>query len=669
MAEEEQTASDAIPRQWKRWFKEDKEHSAEWRKDAREDYDFVAGKQWSDADKQKLRDEMRPAITFNRIGVIVDAVSGQEVQNKQQVHYYPREQGDAVVNELYSEAARWFDDQSDADDEDSDAFMDTVTCGMGWTETRMEFDEDPDGEPLTERIDPLEMFWDANCSKNNLKGAKRLWRVREMSRDEAMEMFPDRSLMDIDAGSWVKFGSEGGPHQNDPENFYDDDEYDGGRKDKKIQVVQLQYWEYEPYHRVADPMTGQVAELSGEELSNLKANMKRLLGVEPPLQSVELRRKKYKQAFIGNKVLEHEDLACDHFTLNCITGKRDRNAGTWYGLVRTMKDPQTWANKWLSQLLHIMNSNAKGGVFYESGAFTDQADAERQYAKANAMIEVNSGALTSGRIQERQPAQFPQGYQLLTEYAVSAIRDVTGVNLELLGMREANQAGVLEYQRRQAGLTVLSTMFKSLQRYRRARGKVLLYYIQEFLSDGRLIRITGKDSAQYVPLTKQADAKYDIIIDDAPTAPNQKEIVWQNLTQLLPGIKDIVPPQVLLQLLDYSPLPTSVVQKIKEVVQAPNPQAEQAAKAQAQAMLLDLQQKQADVEKTKSETAENIAETQTARAKLGLESQKQAAEVQNKQMDNARQGQQLRLDKQKHLLDVANSMHQMANPPETSKPA
>lgn len=625
---------DDIPRKWKQWFREDKEHSAEWRKEAREDYDFVAGRQWSEDDKKKLADEMRPAITFNRTSVMIDAVSGQEVQNKQQINYMPREEGDAIANELYSEAARWFDDQSDADDEDSEAFVDNITCGMGWTETRMDFDEDPDGMPATDRVDPLEMYWDASARKSNLKDAKRLWRFKEMSKDEAMAEFPDVAPEDLDAGAWVDTTEDTTENENNPEDYYEHETFGADTGKSKVRILHLQYWIYEHFYKVADPMTGQVTELSEADHDNLSRNL-RQFGTE--LNSVKLRRKKFMQAFIGRKLLDHGPSGCDgHFTWNCITGKRDRNRGTWFGLVRAMKDPQTWANKWMSQLLHIMNSNAKGGVFYEEGAFVDQREAEQNYARPDRMIAVRPGALTQEKIKERQAAQFPTGYQLLTEYAISAIRDVIGVNLELLGMREANQAGVLEYQRRQAGLTVLSTLFKSLKRYRRSRGQVLLYYIQEYLSDGRLIRITGNDTEQYVPLVKQADAKYDIIIDDAPSSPNQKEIVWQTMSNLLPGIKDIVPPQILLELLEYSPLPSSVVQKIKDVVKAPNPEAQQQAQMQAQAALLELRQKEADIAKTESETVENQLETELDRAKLGQEDEKIELERERNDLEAAK---------------------------------
>ena len=52
-------------------------HSAPWRKDAREDFDFVAGHQWSDDDKTILEEQGRPAVTFNRIDPIIESVQSQ----------------------------------------------------------------------------------------------------------------------------------------------------------------------------------------------------------------------------------------------------------------------------------------------------------------------------------------------------------------------------------------------------------------------------------------------------------------------------------------------------------------------------------------------------------------------------------------------------------------
>jgi len=125
-----------------------------------------------------------------------------------------------------------------------------------------------------------------------------------------------------------------------------------------------------------------------------------------------------------------------------------------------------------------------------------------------------------------------------------------------------------------------------------------------------------------VPLLKQSDARYDIIIDDAPNSPNQKEVVWQTMSTLLPGIKDMIPPQVLLQLLEYSPLPASVVEKIKEVVKAPNPEQEMQKKMAAQAAILELQEKQAGIESDKAKIQSEAANRELDEKRLLIDHEK-----------------------------------------------
>src|SRR5262245_54011868 len=104
----------------KAWFREDREHSADWRAAAREDFDFVAGHQWSEEDRRVLREQMRPEITFNRIAPTAEAILGIEIGNRRSVRYIPRSAGDATPDEILSAAAAWARDGADAEDEETD---------------------------------------------------------------------------------------------------------------------------------------------------------------------------------------------------------------------------------------------------------------------------------------------------------------------------------------------------------------------------------------------------------------------------------------------------------------------------------------------------------------------------------------------------------------------
>src|SRR5690242_10040235 len=65
----------------------------QWRADAREDFAFVAGHQWSEDDASQMDLALRPRTTFNNIAPVADAIAGHEVSNRQEVSYLPRQAG------------------------------------------------------------------------------------------------------------------------------------------------------------------------------------------------------------------------------------------------------------------------------------------------------------------------------------------------------------------------------------------------------------------------------------------------------------------------------------------------------------------------------------------------------------------------------------------------
>lgn len=608
---------------FKRWFKADVRKANVWRKEAEEDFKFRDGHQWSDDDKQALEEQRRPVITFNRTGVLVDAVVGSEIGNRREVRYIPREMGDAKPNEILTSAAEWFRDQCDAEDEESDSFRDAVTAGMGWTETRLDVDENPRGEAKVDRIDPLEMVWDASAVKPNLVDSRRRWRVRKVDMAEALSLFPDATEEDINA-AWADDSEEDeSPNVIDKTNRYAREGDEHADDTKQVTIVHLEYLKDETYYKaiIVGPDGAPSAPV---DLSEVK--FKELTKAKLVLESVRLRKKTVYKTFLGRVILKDpQPTQTGTWTLNCITGLRDHDKGIFYGIVRRAKDPQRWANKWLSQMLHIMNSNAKGGVMMEEGAVEDIRDFERKWSRPDGITVVPDGAITSGKIMPKPVGQFPAGFDRLLQYADEAIQRATGINMELLGMRDANQPGVLEYQRKQSGLTILAPFFDSLKRYRKVQGRAMLALIQKYMMDGRLVRIVGEEKAEYVPLAgaENADIEYDIIVDDAPTSPNEKEKTWQIIQAMLPMLKDVIGPKEAVLLAEYSPLPASFVDKVKGMVAEAQAKAEPEQQKQAQmqeaAMMVELQNKQAEMQL-------NQAKVEVERAKLEFEQKKFADE-------------------------------------------
>lgn len=576
------------------WVMADIEHSSAWRSGAKEDFSFVAGPgQWSEEDRQFLREEERPVLTFNRVLKYVRAICGIEANNRHETTYIPREldnEGEVKVNEVLSAGSNWMAAQCNADRQQSRAFRDAVICGMGWTEQALSYDDDPKGQYVETRCDPLEMFWDRNARDQNLMDAKRVGRVRKMLLSEARALLPGVTdapgVLDSDLDAYWAAGafdyrSRDAKSQEQKELREENQVKDDPKRE--VHIVHIQWWEYENYKYAFNPATNKAEAMDEATFQQIKEQAA-MMGIDVPFTT--LRRKKYLQAFVGNKVLQMGPCPRpDGFTFQCITHEPDDVAGVWFGIVRILKDPQLWSNKWISQVMHMVNTTAKGGVIIEDDAVGDVREFQKNYAKPQAASVVRSGAISKGKIMGKPGTANLSGIMGLLEIAQQAFPDVTGMNLELMGMADRDQPGILEAQRKQAAMTILATLFDSLSLFRVEVGRARLHYLQTALADGRLIRVAGPDAEVAIPLLKdKVTGKYDVIVDDAPTSPNTKEKTWATIQMLLPPLLQagMVPPKMILKLLDYVPfLPSKLVQAFKQIAAEPEPgDAEKAALAQ-----------------------------------------------------------------------------------------
>lgn len=296
-----------------------------------------------------------------------------------------------------------------------------------------------------------------------------------------------------------------------------------------------------------------------EEFEDIAESMAEA-GMEPP-RSIKLKRRVYKQLFFcKNKVLRQQDMDVDEFTYRALTCKWDDEGKVWYGLMRSLMDPQRAANKWLSQGIHHFNASAKGVLLIEENVVSNPRSLVSDWTRPNGIIQFKADTLSQQRYQVVPPPPFPEAPAQLMQWSIGAMHDVTGISVDMQGSGQGDQSPTTMQKKQSQSLTVLASAFDALDEYREDEAWLALKMVKEYLADGRYIRVSGTYPAQkkYIRLLKEEFANdYDLRLDDAPRDPNQRMAVFQMLQPMLSlweregGVPDPIK--------DFFPLPASTV--------------------------------------------------------------------------------------------------------------
>ena len=597
----------------------------DWKTEAIEAYDFVAGEQWAEEDLDAMRAARRPAVSLNLVASMVRGVCGLEVGNRQEVRYLPRELGDVQANEVLDAAAQWVRDECNAADEESEAFRDLVVCGIGACEIRVCYAEDPAGKVLIERLDPLQCAWDPTARKRGLADARWVATWKRLPYSEVLRLWPEAELLsDGDASDYDEAEPHGEPVDREAARRY---EGQGGGRDasRGIKVTQYQYWRDVTFWRVVGPQ-GQAMEVPEDRFAQIQPRL-----LELGLQAMPQRKREYRQAFVAKgQVLEDKALPVEAFSLCFLTGFRDRNEGVWYGFVRDVREPQRYVNKMYSLGLDILANDAKGGLLAEKTAFENARKAEEDWANPRKIIWMREGGIN--KVQPRQSVGTPAAIERIFQSTVELLPRVSGISMEFLGTTDRTQAGILEHQRKQSTITTLAELFASLTLFRKQSGKVLAEFIVRFLADGRLVRLVGKEKERYVPLLLAPGAlEFDVVVDEMPTASDVKMRTFAVLQELLPmavqaGIP--VPPSAV----DYMPLPSSLASEWKQMLAQPRiPPEVQMQIEQGKALIT---QQQTEIQRLKADQSAKMAslqaDWQNSMAELQMEKENTERELELK---------------------------------------
>lgn len=605
---------------------------SEWAKEAKSSYEIYNGYQWPDSDLKVMQKEKRPTICFNEAAPLIDAFVGYEIQNRKEVKFYARQDQGAEEADVMQDVADWARQTTNQERAEIDAEKDMAICGIGVTDTRMDYSESELGQLMVDRGFPLDHRWDLDARAKNLTDRRWDSKYKIFTKDELLEVWPDAEIDNISENYWP---SNDLPQVGHLPVTYERRETTTGSGKKGYKVWDFQYYINVPFYKVENPFKADpemfqmvlqdliakfgeeaqhdVMNLDEDQFALLKKLTKRL-GLESP-DFARLTRKQYYRVFFIDSIkyeLQHTRNAIEGFTREFITGKRDEKDGMWYGIMRPLKDPQMYLNKMLSSILYTYMTNSKGGIIIDDSAIIDFEELRHEWAKPNPIIRVNN---VEG-IKERNKADIGTAAPQLVQMFMAAIPKVGGMNPEMLAAGTGDKANSLVQTRISQSLTLLAELIDSMTAYRINWGRKLVKFTKNYLcQEERIMRINSDEGMKFINLINDPLADdYDIYSEEGPITMNQRIEIWQVLSQVFQG-QPMPPP-----LLKYLPLPKPVIMETMQYMQQ-----------QSQPNPLEQAQQQADTQLTQAETVKAQALAENTKARTA----KVVTDIEHKHTDQA----------------------------------
>jgi hypothetical protein len=582
-----------------KWLQQTEGSDAEanWAVESEEDYDFYSGDQDDLETLEKLADAKRPALVYNEIKPKVDVVIGLAGQNRQLPSAFPVEHNDEALVELANGVIKFFRRDSGFADNEMVCFGHTVKSGRSLLHFFVD-DENP-FEPAIKtkfvhgrnfRLDPRSVCYD-------MSDARFLFIDFWYDKEEIKVKYPK---FDPDLVTQLQSSNQSSP------TFYNaiEDTY---------RVTECWYKETGEFYWIKNPVTGKSERVDKATFEVIKLKMRTGVTLpsgqalyDPEFDGIKRFGTVYKYVIFSNYIIFAQGVSkhrWEGFPDVLFAGFQHDKDNRWFGLISAMKDPQIGVNTMRRQMQHLLQTSPKGILIHEVGVILDVDAYEKHSAEPNYHMEVAQGALEKVRFTD-QPTISPVYGQLLDKDE-QFIKDVSGVQNDTLGIQTySREPGITTQLRQGQNIAILFLLLDNFKKSRMQATKLLFSFIQQYVTNERIIRIEGKNGQQLLQLNTQNDptapgfndvsiGQYDFYVEEGIETVNSRNSVAQMLIDIGRNSPGAVPPDLIIE---YSGAPFTVVQQLKQYTQQ-SQQAQQQAEQQKQELEFKMSQMQLDNQK------------------------------------------------------------------------
>lgn len=539
-----------------------------WEEQAKEDYRFALGDQWTEEDKTKLKEQGRPVLTFNRIKPLINLISGYQRRHSARIKVSPEGGEDKIFSEVFDKLQAAVDKWSHLNHTLGYMFDDGCYCGKGFIEAFITYDSDPiRGELSFELRSPYQILVDKDYKNYDLnRGCKGVLKVMKMTRLSLIELFPDKEdvIRGIESDSSTYEDVLGGVVKKVEG---DHDDY-GNRPTAATKITKTdtpvdlnpkltlkEYWYPRRVERffVMDIQSGKpkrfdkkedAEEFAAEQGPSFKVIMRKVqemwvtdwvCGVQ--LQDIKSPFEPYYSGFPFFRFLA--DWAPN----------AEAEEYRTQGMVRSLKDPQKEKNKSKSQALHILNTQANSGWIGEEGALTPTGwqDLKKMGSTPGVTVKVNAGFYE--KIREIQPKTTNPAFRMSEEKADEEFTQISGINPDLLGLKDDTASGRAIFLRIKQGVMSLMRLFSNYKYTKEILGTFILQVSPMLFDTRKVMKVIGPEymrkavSDKYPEglseghiaafLQMVGDNKYDVYVAEADEAATLRGETFMEIMELV----------------------------------------------------------------------------------------------------------------------------------------
>lgn len=600
-----------------------------WRNEAKEDFRFALGDQWTTEDKNKLAEEGRPALTFNKIESLLDLVGGWQRENSTRIKIFPEGGEDQKFSEIGDKCLSQIDKTTHLNYKIDHQFDDGITCGKGFVEMAVSYERDViHGELIFRNLTVYQVLKDPESSEYDLSDCEDIIKLTELTKEKLKKLFPEKKdiIENLIEDNLDYLTIRGTMKEGDADNYhlgktYKDSE-DALLDAEKPTFLLKERWHkrYIPVWYLFDARTNKLEEFSSQEAADARSEMlkkeyqadyekavkeyqtiiipttqavqmaegKPAPLPEPPTQEEDqiriFQRSKTEMWYHATAASEllQEDIRSpfsphyEGFPIFPYFAKWSISAEDMAlaikGIVRNLKDPQREINKSRSQFLHILNTAANSGWVGDNNALSSAGwkDLKKMGSTPGVVIKKKPGSF----LEKIEPSGVSMGQKIREEQAGQDIKEISGINPDALAIQDKTTSGRAISLRIKQALTILAKYFRNFRWTKEMIGQAIFSMIPEIFDVASLKRLLGPDFMQknqvddaYLKafLQQIKDSRYDVNITEADNTATIRQETFENLMELAKSGYPI-PPDVILE---FSSMPnsTELVKRVQAYIE------------------------------------------------------------------------------------------------------